>query len=114
MHLMNLAERSLGNEVFGRIAARAALHAYEAPTDIADLCCGAAGRAYAMLDMFRHTGERQWLTRAHALAERAVGLADRGFLARSSLYKGEVGVALLLADLDRPELSCMPLFDREP
>ncbi len=34
--------------------------------------------------------------------------------AKDSLYKGEVGVALLAADLDEPELSRMPLFDKEP
>jgi hypothetical protein len=114
VHLMNLAERSLGSEEFGRIARRAAINAHEEPAEIADLCCGAAGRAYAMLDMFRHTGEKQWLERARALGQQAVELTDRGFLARASLYKGEVGVALLFVDLDTPELSCMPLFDAEP
>lgn len=33
---------------------------------------------------------------------------------RDSLYKGRMGVALLIAQLEQPELSCMPLFDRDP
>lgn len=39
---------------------------------------------------------------------------ERWSLRRDSLYKGEAGVALLLADPEQPELSCMPLFDAEP
>jgi hypothetical protein len=32
-------------------------------------------------------------------------------LRRDSLYKGEVGVALLAAELDAPEDACMPLYE---
>jgi len=114
VHLWTLAERMLEREEFGQIARRAALNAYEEPAEIGDLCCGAAGRAYAMLDMFRHTGDGDWLERANTLAGRAVELSCHGTLLRNSLYKGEVGIALLFADLERPRLACMPLFDREP
>jgi hypothetical protein len=34
-------------------------------------------------------------------------------LSRESLYKGEVGIALLASDLSRPEAACMPFFERE-
>jgi serine/threonine-protein kinase len=67
-----------------------------------------------MLNLYRHTGDGAWLDRARALAEDAARTIGRWSLRRDSLYKGEIGVALLLADLERPELSCMPLFDREP
>ena len=30
-----------------------------------------------------------------------------------SLYKGELGIAVLAADLERPEQACMPLFEIE-
>jgi serine/threonine-protein kinase len=67
-----------------------------------------------MLDLYRHTGDGVWHDRARALGNDAArGIAEWS-LRRDSLYKGEIGVALLLADLEIPELSCMPLFDREP
>jgi hypothetical protein len=34
-------------------------------------------------------------------------------LRRDSLYKGDVGVALLAAELGAPEHACMPLFGSE-
>ena len=78
------------------------------------MCCGAAGRAYAMLDLYRHTGDGLWVDRARGLADRAATLIREWSMHRDSLYKGEIGVALLAAELDEPERSCMPLFDKEP
>jgi eukaryotic-like serine/threonine-protein kinase len=51
--------------------------------------------------------------RARALADRAVRSVTIESLRRDSLYKGEVGVALLAADLEAPEHACMPLFASE-
>ena len=113
-HLWTLAERLYGSDDYGELARRAALNAYEEPPAIGDLCCGAAGRAYAMLDLYRHTGDGLWVDRARGLADRAATLIREWSLRRDSLYKGEIGVALLAADLDEPERSCMPLFDKEP
>jgi eukaryotic-like serine/threonine-protein kinase len=113
-HLWTLAERLYGSDDYGELARRAALNAYEEPPAIGDLCCGAAGRAYAMLDLYRHTGDGLWVDRARGLADRAATLIREWSLHRDSLYKGEIGVALLAADLDEPERSCMPLFDKEP
>jgi hypothetical protein len=30
----------------------------------ADLCCGSSGRAYAMLNVYKHTGNAEWRGRA--------------------------------------------------
>lgn len=114
VHLWTLAERSFGNDDYGALARRAALNAWEDASGASDLCCGTAGRCYAMLNLYRHSGDGIWLQRAHDLAGKAVASIGQGSLKRDSLYKGEVGVALLIADLERPELSCMPLFDMEP
>jgi hypothetical protein len=114
VHLWSLAHRTLGHPDYADLATRAAMDAWEEPRGSADLCCGTAGRAYAMLDLYRHTGDGVWHDRARALGNDAArGIAEWS-LRRDSLYKGEIGVALLLADLETPELSCMPLFDREP
>jgi eukaryotic-like serine/threonine-protein kinase len=112
--LWTLAERSFADENYAELAHRAALNAWQEPSNLGDLCCGAAGRSYAMLNLYRQTGDAVWLGRAHDLANRAVASIQQRSMKRDSLYKGETGVALLIADLERPELSCMPLFDAEP
>ena len=66
-----------------------------------------------MLELYRHTGERRWLTAATELAVRAaadatVAPAD-GYMT-GSLHKGELGIAVLAADLTRPEIASMPFF----
>ena len=78
-----------------------------------DLCCGFAGRAYSLLCLHRHTGEAHWLARARLLAEHAVTSVQAAALRQDSLYKGEVGVALLVAELRTPEQASMPLFESE-
>jgi eukaryotic-like serine/threonine-protein kinase len=114
VHLWNVADRAFEDDAYASLAASAGIYAFEAPAEIGDLCCGAGGRAYAMLDLYRQTGERVWLERAHGLASSAVALVGKWALVRDTLYKGDVGVALLVSDLERPELSSMPLFDKEP
>jgi serine/threonine-protein kinase len=112
-HLWIAAHRILGDETYARWGQRAAWSAYEAPPAPGDLCCGLAGRAYALLTLYKHAGEPRWLARARALADQAATSVRAGSLRRDSLYKGEVGVAVLAADLQAPEYACMPLFEGE-
>ncbi|HWN40970.1 MAG TPA: lanthionine synthetase LanC family protein, partial [Thermoanaerobaculia bacterium] len=79
----------------------------------ANLCCGLAGRAYALLDFWRHTREQIWLERARDLAEAAAVEVVRSSEAADSLYKGEPGVAALIADLAKPEMAAQPFFGDE-
>ncbi len=112
--LWGCAHDVLGDERFADLAQRAGWTACESLSpSVGDLCCGWAGRAYAMLSLYRRSGEESWLARAQVHAENAVAGIREGALRRDSLYKGEVGVALLLADLESPEHSCMPLFEGE-
>lgn len=111
--LWTLAERLLGgDEGYGRLARGAAWAAYEGThATVGDLCCGFAGRAYALLSLHRHSGEAAWVARAGALADLAAARVRSGTLRRDSLYKGEVGVALLAAELEAPADACMPLYE---
>jgi serine/threonine-protein kinase len=111
--LWTLAHQLTGDDAFARLAETAAWTAYEDPSDAGDLCCGLAGRAYALLNLYRNGGEDIWLARAGHLADRAAVSVRRSALRRDSLYKGEVGVALLAADLEDPLHSCMPLYEGE-
>ena len=68
----------------------------------AGICHGTAGNGYALLKAFARTGDERWLERArrfavHALAQvrRRRAEAGRG---RYSLWTGDLGVALYLAD----------------
>ena len=114
VHLWLLAHERLGDERYARLAEMAAWTAYEGyPVAPGDLCCGFGGRAYALLAFYKRTGEAGWLARTRTLAEHAAKSVQTESLRRDSLYKGEVGVALLAADLEAPEHACMPLFAAE-
>jgi serine/threonine-protein kinase len=111
--LWTLAHQLTGDDAHARLAQAAAWTAYEDPADTGDLCCGLAGRAYALLNLYRHGAGDAWLARARHLADRAALSVRREALRRDSLYNGEVGVALLAADLDDPLHSCLPLYEGE-
>jgi lantibiotic modifying enzyme len=66
------------------------------------LCHGTAGNGYAFLKTFARTGDERWLARArrfavHALAQMRRQRARRG-RGRYSVWTGDLGVALYLAD----------------
>jgi serine/threonine-protein kinase len=113
VHLWTLAHEVFGEDRYLDLAEQAAWNTWEEPGGIDNLCCGLAGRSYGLLNLFRYTGEKTWLERARVLAERAATATSKSDLPAYSLYKGEIGVALLAADLTRPEQSCVPFFERE-
>ncbi len=116
VHLWTLAHHLLGHDRFATLAELAAWTAYTAQdggSAPGDLCCGLAGRAYALLCLYHHTGEPLWLARARALADLAATSIRHRSLRHDSLYKGDIGVALLASDLQAPYQACMPLFAAE-
>lgn len=113
LHLWTLACELFSDDIYLELAEKTAWHVYKDSSQIGDLCCGLSGRAYALLSLYKRSGEQQWLLGAKDLAQKAItstGLAGRR---RFSLYKGSLGVALLFEDLAAPEKSCMPLFERD-
>jgi hypothetical protein len=81
----------------------------------AGICHGTAGSAYALLALWRRTGDERWLARARKLALHAAWQADsradrlgRGW---HSLYTGDEGVALCLAACVSGDGS-LPVADR--
>lgn len=115
--LWTAAHRVFRDDKYLQLAERAAWHAWESTESISNLCCGLAGQAYGLLSLYKHTGESVWLDRARELASRAASRDTMSYTALKmppeSLYKGEVGVALLAAELSAPETSCMPFFEPE-
>jgi serine/threonine-protein kinase len=94
--------------------AGAAWNAWESAQRDGSLCCGLVGRAYALLEMYRVAGESLWLDRARDLADIA---AREGVFETScpeGLFQGELGLTLLVADLQRPDQAWFPLLVAEP
>lgn len=116
--LWTLAAERLGDPTgtFRAQAEGAAWHTWEASDGNANLCCGLAGRAYALLRMGRAgwaPDRAGWLDRARFLAGRAARMIAKSGESPDSLYKGEIGVAALVADLARPESAALPFFEEE-
>jgi predicted Ser/Thr protein kinase len=110
--LWTLAHRLLGDDECLDLAVLSAWHTWEEPCMTADLCCGSAGRAYALLNLYKQTGATEWLSRARQLANHAASAAHQNPQRANSLWKGELGVAVLIADLASPENAAMPFFER--
>ena len=116
VHLGCLAHRVLGDESYLALAEGGAWQAWETGAGVVDLCCGLAGRAYALLGFYQHSGEPAWLRRAQTLAQRAARLSPSQYgreHPRHSLYKGELGLTVLLTEIERPETASMPMFGEE-
>jgi Lanthionine synthetase C-like protein len=68
----------------------------------ANLCHGTAGNGYAFLALHRRTGDERWLERARVFAMHAIAQVERARTehgrGRYSLWTGDVGTALYLAD----------------
>jgi hypothetical protein len=68
----------------------------------ANLCHGTAGNGYAFLTLHERTGDERWLARARAFAMHAAAQMERSRSqdghGRYSLWTGDVGTALYLAD----------------
>lgn len=111
--LWTLAHQIFGGVRYRELAEGAAWNAWEAPDLHGTLCCGLAGRAYALLNLWKHGGGEEWLARARDLAAQAAQFIERTAEAADSLYKGAVGVAVLAADLARPEGAVLPFFEEE-
>ena len=123
VHLWTLAHEITHDAAYIDLAQKAAWNVFESQGRNGNLCCGMAGQAYALLNLYKSTGDQDWLSRASSLAEQAaaavIQLRGKSLdastaldLRPESLYKGEVGVALLAADLRQPDTSAQPLFER--
>jgi len=115
VHLLTLAHRTVGDDRWQSLAEGAAWHSWEGGGSVSSLCCGCAGQAYALLNLYRHSRDPAWLRRARQLTARAL-LAPWGGEPQGrddSLYKGRVGLALLAAEIEVPELARMPFVEPE-
>jgi len=111
-HLWLMARDLLGDESYMALAEASAIDAWERRDGTASLCCGLAGQAYAAAALFETTGSPVWRERARQLASKAEDQSGLGSALRESLLKGQLGVALVCAELDGSQSAAMPLFGR--
>ncbi len=108
--LWGLAEVVLPGSRFGDLASAAGAVAWDEPASTPDLCCGLAGRAFSLLDLYRRSGENLWLLRAEKLATGAARELAAMSGPPQSLLKGKLGVVLLAIELERPAEVVFPFF----
>lgn len=114
VHLWTTAHAIFGESRYLDLGRKAAWGAWEQPVNFHNVCCGAAGCVYAMLDVYRHTRDEEWLTRARQYGQRIATHPDMPPDNPSdihSLYKGDVGLMVLLDELADPDCARMPLFE---
>ena len=84
--------------------------ALDADENEPSLCCGRAGHGFAALTLYRATGERRWLTAAKRAASDAAHSCVPNDVAPDSLFNGDLGPALLAAELEDPARAAMPVY----
>jgi hypothetical protein len=81
-----------------------------------NLCHGTAGNGYAFLKLHQRTNDARWLMRARAFAMHAIGQfeahAERHGQLRYSLWTGDLGLAIFLADCigERGDFPALDVF----
>jgi serine/threonine-protein kinase len=113
VHVWLAAAESLDGE-FRELAEQCAWHAWEDNSaDDLTLCCGVAGRAYALLAWYRDCGDASWLRRASDLVAEVTAALPRSTDLDPALLKGHLSLALIERELDHPHFARMPLFEAE-
>ncbi|MHB2019293.1 MAG: lanthionine synthetase LanC family protein [Candidatus Xenobia bacterium] len=113
VQLWCMAYRVFREPVFLDLATRTARYCIEGPPQGYDLCCGRAGCTYALLAVYRATGEAYWYQRASEVALESLQSADR-HESHTGLFKGVTGVLLSVSDLLADHSAAMPLLGEEP
>jgi hypothetical protein len=115
--LISLWDLAADDEAWGELLLAAGRLVWQAGPfrDEPGLCHGTAGNAYALLALWRRTGDDEWLERARAFAQHAARQveerAERLGHGRHSLFTGDEGVALCLAACLTGD-ERMPIADR--
>ena len=110
--LWTLAHRLSQKKKYLLLAEQTAENVYKNTTTSGNsLCCGSTGQAYDLLNIYKYTGEFKWLRYSRKLFERASLSESVRKNSIFSLYKGLPGIALLEAELSKPEESVMPFFE---
>ncbi|MCB8980793.1 MAG: phosphotransferase [Ardenticatenaceae bacterium] len=115
IYLWTAAYQIFQQQRYLELAVHTGWHCWESPARVASLCCGLVGRSYALLHLSQQTREATWKKRAYHLADLAVqeiGRKEEATLRefKEGLFRGESGLAALLAELEYEEPAGFPFF----
>jgi serine/threonine-protein kinase len=96
------------------LAEAAAWSVWDAADATWDLCCGRAGRSYALLEMANASGDESWRDRAVSSALRTITEMQQAPVPYVGLYRGTIGVIVLASDVAMAAPRSMPFFGSEP
>lgn len=113
VHLWAAAYRAFRKPFYLQMVERCAWTTWDSEGSTGTLCCGDAGRAYALLSAWRHTDDRAWLLKAEDLAVQAIKYSTSDQDLIHALYKGALGAVILVNDLEAAAQASMPLFERD-
>jgi eukaryotic-like serine/threonine-protein kinase len=111
--LWTLADAVFQRPQYHQLAVQAAQHVWANPTNNATVCCGAAGQAYSLLNLYRHSGKGVWLQRAVERMQHALRNVATVPLSPTSLYQGEIGIMLAGMEFQQPDQARLPFFEEE-
>jgi hypothetical protein len=110
--LWSLLSGKFKEEKYLSIARRSANHIIcDTKNNLMNLCCGFGGEAYALLHLFNLTKEKEYLYESYKIRPKIMDQISLPVLRNNSLYQGEIGLALLFCEMEKPEMARMPLFE---
>lgn len=114
VHLYCLAWELTQDPQWFDIAERLAWNVWEANSAPVDLCCGMAGRIFALLRFSQCSSTPEaWLQRSRSMANLAVAQADKiddEEHPKHSLFKGQLGLALACQSINADGRIAMPMM----
>jgi len=103
-----------GDAAYLDLAEKSAWTTWDSAESSVDLCCGSAGRAYALLRHFEATEKSEWYDRGIILAERAVAGSQSLNGTWIGLFKGKIALTALASDVVNSYSFSMPFLGAEP
>lgn len=113
IYLFALLYETYGDLKYQRIVEDIAWDIWDSQSSTIDLCCGSAGRIFALLRAAQVLESEEWKSRAEQLACLSIELAaklDSEEHPAYSLFKGQLGFALSCQAILKPDLVNMPMM----
>jgi eukaryotic-like serine/threonine-protein kinase len=106
LQFFSMAGGLLKKDAYITIAEKIAVDVYNSPSTEPSLCCGLAGRSYAMLGLYKETKQEKYYDQAKELMLRSK--ENHSFLKTDSLFKGKFGLKLVECEIEHPETIVFP------
>ena len=110
--LWSMLYQYTNDEKYIELAKKTANHFLDTSVSLnVSLCCGLSGECYALLRLFNITGDDFYLQQAKLKIKKILPNTYSHEARNHSLYKGDIGAAVLLTEMANPAYARMPLFE---